>query len=259
MWVYQTQQVLLDDFQRWSKFNEHGLPHEFINLAGFPVAELRCLFLVNRFQSMVTTMQFLRLTSDTILGYFDKVSALYNLAAANIDVKTSLSSAFIAWVVKVAVQLMERSGDVMFVPALVSDLINKCVDGRLVDMPGYSPLQELILCVAERHALLCSAEDSDNNAWDASFSSCVCGGELSAWRPMGMELPSDVSTDAEHLVKVPRVLCELCFRQLYSNPLRTDGVHVAVQVCTVLLIHYAKHGLSIILYVVSCSSASCPK
>lgn len=223
-WLDTTQYLVMNDMVRWERSSIKESYPGLQPLVAMNKTSVFVLFIICRIQSSITSMQFLRLEFDTIRGYFNRICEIYSLPTAGIDATWNTASSFIAWLIRTAVGLSERSHRA-FVTFSVRDLQALSPEGSLANTCGYCPLLELILSICERYA---TRNGPTFDSYDGSSSPCICGGSVGQWRAMGAE---EVSDESDYRVKVPAVMCERCFRQVFSNPLRSDGMYPILGYC----------------------------
>lgn len=225
-WLDTTQFLVIQDLTRWERCTVKGVYSELLPLTNMGRAPLYSLFIVSRVQSTITSMQFLRLEFDTIRDYFNRICEMYNLPIAGIDATWTASSSFIAWLIQIAVGLSHHTRR-SFVSSSVRELRALSPEGSLANTCCYSPLLELILSISEKYA---SRNGPTVDSFDDASSPCVCGGSVGQWRAMGVEEVTDQS-HSDYRADVPLVMCERCFRQIFSNPLRSDGIYPILGYC----------------------------
>lgn len=229
LWVESTRLLVHEDIQRWVDATQNKSLPELLPLTSLPRTQLFALFSVLRIQAMVSTMQFLHLPFDCLVRYFMAVGDEFGLADTGIDLNESICHGFKAWLLEQA----ELSSERHFLSPRVAALRAGGLEVRLVDELGYSALMELMLSLPERmrsrHGKLILQADTEDTE-DASFFQCVCGAAANSWTPL---VAHQGSQRVDEDCKIPRVLCELCFRQLYSNPVKSDGLHRTAGLCVV--------------------------
>lgn len=207
-WIEATKTAVSHDIVRWARATDD--PSYFLSL---PRDQIFTLFVINRIQAIVTSMQFLRIPLDTFVEYLSKVMDAYGLTDAGIDITVTPAEAFVTWTIEVMGRLRAKNRCAFISPKLKS-FRARCHEGGLHDELGFSPLQEVLLFVAELADSTVAGPPQDESA-----AACVCGRSVGAWETLSLS-------------SAPRrVLCETCMRHIYSNPLTSDGSFARTGLC----------------------------
>ena len=219
-WLYVTRFQLAQDIARWANFTDPS--RNFLNL---PNEQVYVLFVINRIHSTVTSMQFLRISLDTFAEYLSKILEIFHFTDSSINITHIPSINFISWLLRIFSRLSNQMKLAHFTTSKLDVFRSECAEGNLYDEIGYSPVQELILYIAE----LSCAEPVSESADEVhdQFRQCICGATSGSWIGCGVGSPQDERNAC------PNLLCELCFRQLLSNPLQSDGQHEATGLCPI--------------------------
>lgn len=217
-WLYSTRYLLAQDIARWEHFSEPK--RNFLNL---PNDQIYVLFAINRIQSTVTSMQYLRIALDTFVEYLSKILEILHLNDSGVDITITPSMSFKSWLLRILSRLSTRMNLPNFTTSKLDMFRSECSEGKLFDEVGYSSIQEVILYIAE---LSCN-EPVPKSAYDSLFRYCICGATTGSWVGCGVTDPLDERNG------IPSILCEVCFRQLLSNPLQSDGNHEIVEMCPI--------------------------
>ena len=218
-WLYVTRFQLAQDIARWENFTDPK--RNFLNL---PNEQVYVLFAINRIHSTVTSMQFLRISLDTFAEYLSKILELLHFTDSGINITVTPSTNFISWLIRISSRLSNQMQCHHFTTSKLDVFRSECAEGKLYDEVGYSPIQELLLHIAE---LSCAEPVSASADYHDQFRQCICGATTGSWIGCGIASPLDERNNFTSL------LCELCFRQLFSNPLQSDGQQNTVGLCPI--------------------------
>lgn len=241
-WIQTTCAAVAMDIIRWSRFTEDQPP-----LIDIPKEQLFTFFGVNRIHAMVTSMQYLRIPLDTFVLYLSEMTDLYGLTDAGIDITITPSQELISWLLQIKLAFIGKVKRAAFATSKLTEFRAYCPEGGIFDEIGYSPIQEILMFLAElafksaqpttaekkgiglkfserdgfKVAQFVAAEAPDKWAAHASRS-CVCGRTVGQWKALGAYL------DNEPYCDFPTLTCETCVRQILANPLKSDGIHALV-------------------------------
>lgn len=219
-WLYVTRFHLAQDIARWENYTDPK--RNFLNL---PNEQVYVLFAVNRIHSTVTSMQFLRISLDTFAEYLSKILEILHFTDAGVNITRIPSLSFISWLLRILSRLSNHMRLTHFTTSKLDVFRSECAEGKLNDEVGYSPIQELILYIAELSCAEPEAQTTDDS--HDQFRHCICGATTGSWIGCSVASPQDERN------AFPSLLCELCFRQILSNPLQSDGQHETMGLCPI--------------------------
>ena len=217
-WFHCTEELIGHDVDRWKPYSSLSF-----DLLAMDDHQVNCILVINRIQSIVTSMHSLGVTVEIEEQYLSHVVNYFGFGSSGINILQAPTTRFISWLLDIAVVHREEYRD-----------RDRAGTGTLEDIPqqpdkrtkaaelGYCPLQEVLFSVA--HKLLGASSKPAHQL-------CICGRTLGCWQPLGI-----FEKRFSNRENLPSVLCEPCYRHILTSPLACDGTFPVTSRCVVPLI-----------------------